>query len=197
MKNKNILLIVLFVIILIIALTLVLVNGKNKNIVNEPYQSNVQEMKQYELNIEEEIKKELEECEKDYKESIKKYSNYTRNDFYNEIRLNQNQEYCKISIVNKDDINIDDAYDLNGEKIDLVLYSTVPEEFIANALSPAKNVNVSIMDEKNKEALAITDDENLSLAIGKKGINIKLASKLTKYTIKVKTLNEINEEINK
>lgn len=53
------------------------------------------------------------------------------------------------------------------------------------------------MDEKNKEALAITDDENLSLAIGKKGINIKLASKLTKYTIKVKTLNEINEEINK
>ena len=86
---------------------------------------------------------------------------------------------------------------LNGEKIDLVLYSTVPEEFIANALSPAKNVNVSIMDEKNKEALAITDDENLSLAIGKKGINIKLASKLTKYTIKVKTLNEINEEINK
>lgn len=86
---------------------------------------------------------------------------------------------------------------LNGEKIDLVLYSAVPEEFIANALSPAKNVNVSIMDEKNKEALAITDDENLSLAIGKKGINIKLASKLTKYTIKVKTLNEINEEINK
>ncbi len=118
MKNKNILLIVLFVIILIIALTLVLVNGKNKNIVNEPYQSNVQEMKQYELNIEEEIKKELEQCEKDYKESIKKYSSYTRNDFYNEIRLNQNQEYCKISIVNKDDINIDDAYDLNGEKIE-------------------------------------------------------------------------------
>ena len=57
MKNKNIFLIVLFFIILIIALTLVLVNGKNKNIVNEPYQSNVQEMKQYELNIEEEIKK--------------------------------------------------------------------------------------------------------------------------------------------
>ena len=118
MKNKNILLIVLFAIILIIALTLVLVNGKNKNIVNKPYQSNVQEMKQYELNIEEEIKKELEQCERDYKESIKKYSNYTRNDFYNEIRLNQNQEYCKISIVNKDDINIDDAYDLNGEKIE-------------------------------------------------------------------------------
>ena len=53
------------------------------------------------------------------------------------------------------------------------------------------------MDEKNKEALVITDEENLSLAIGKKGMNIKLASKLTKYKINIKTLNEINEEINK
>lgn len=85
---------------------------------------------------------------------------------------------------------------LNGEKIDIVLYSDNKEEFIANALSPAKNVNVSIVDEKNKEALAITDKENLSLAIGKKGINIKLASKLTKYTIKVKTLEDINKQIN-
>ena len=125
MKNKNILLIVLFVIILIIALTLVLVNGKNKNIVNKPYQSNVQEMKQYELNIEEEIKKELEQCEKDYEESIKKYSNYTRNDFYNEIRLNQKQEYCQISIVNKDGINIENAYNLNGEKIEQLPETTI------------------------------------------------------------------------
>lgn len=86
---------------------------------------------------------------------------------------------------------------LNGEKIDLILYNDNPEIFIANALSPAKNLNVSITDEKEKEALVITDDENLSLAIGKKGINIKLASKLTKYKLNIKTLNEINEEINK
>ena len=86
---------------------------------------------------------------------------------------------------------------LNGEKIDLILYDENPEIFIANALNPAKNLNVSIMDEKNKEALVITDDENLSLAIGKKGINIKLASKLTKYKLNIKTLREINEEINK
>lgn len=86
---------------------------------------------------------------------------------------------------------------LNGEKIDLVLYSDSPEEFVKNALSPAKDLNVTITDEKNKEALAISDEENLSLAIGKKGINIKLASKLTRYNIKVKTLKEINEEINK
>ena len=84
---------------------------------------------------------------------------------------------------------------LNGEKIDLVLYSEDPEVYIANALSPAKNLNVSIMDEKKKEALAITDKENLSLAIGK-GINIKLASKLTKYNIQVKTLDDINKQIN-
>ena len=86
--------------------------------------------------------------------------------------------------------------ELGGEKVDLIAYSTDPEEFIANALSPAKNLNVSITDEKKKEALVIADDENLSLAIGKKGINIKLASKLTKYTINIKTLEDINKQIN-
>ena len=86
--------------------------------------------------------------------------------------------------------------ELNGEKIDLFNYSNNPEEFIANALSPAKNLNVSITDEKNKEALVIADDDNLALAIGKKGINIVLASRLTRYRITVKTLATINEEIN-
>lgn len=86
---------------------------------------------------------------------------------------------------------------LNGEKIDLVLYDSNPEVYIANALSPAKNLNVSITSEKDKEALVISDDENLSLAIGKKGINIKLASRLTKYRINIKTLQEVNEEMNK
>ena len=86
--------------------------------------------------------------------------------------------------------------ELGGEKVDLIAYSPDPEEFIANALSPAKNLNVSITDEKKKEALVIADDENLSLAIGKKGINIKLASRLTKYTINIKTLADINKQIN-
>jgi len=86
--------------------------------------------------------------------------------------------------------------ELGGEKVDLIEYSNDPEEFIAHALSPAKNLNVSITDEKKKEALVIADDENLSLAIGKKGINIKLASKLTKYTINIKTLEDINKSIN-
>ncbi len=86
--------------------------------------------------------------------------------------------------------------ELNGEKIDIVKYSEVPEEFIASALSPAKNVTVNIVDSEKKEALAIVSDDNLSLAIGKKGSNIKLASRLTKYKIEIKTLAQITEEGN-
>lgn len=86
--------------------------------------------------------------------------------------------------------------ELNGEKVDLILYSDDPVTFIANALSPAKNVIVNITDPVKKEALAIVDDENLSLAIGKKGSNVKLATKLTHYKIDVKTLKQINEEAN-
>ncbi len=86
--------------------------------------------------------------------------------------------------------------ELNGEKVDLVLYSKDPVEFIKNALSPAKNAIVNIIDEKKKEALAILDENNFSLAIGKKGNNVKLASRLTKYKISVKTLAQINQEGN-
>lgn len=87
--------------------------------------------------------------------------------------------------------------ELNGERVDLVLYDEDIKTFIANSLSPAKNVIVNILDETKKEALAIVSDDNLSLAIGKKGSNIKLASKLTKYKIDIKTLSQINEEGNK
>jgi len=87
--------------------------------------------------------------------------------------------------------------ELNGEKVDLILYNENPEEFIKNALSPAKDVIVNIIDPVKKEALAIVNDENLSLAIGKKGSNVKLASKLTKYKIDVKTLVQIQEEGNR
>lgn len=86
--------------------------------------------------------------------------------------------------------------ELNGEKVDIVLYNSDPAEYIKNALSPAKDAIVNITDPMKKEALAIVNDENLSLAIGKKGTNIKLASKLTRYKIEVKTLNQVNEEGN-
>ena len=87
--------------------------------------------------------------------------------------------------------------ELGNERIDLVLYSENPVEFIKNALSPAKDAIVSITNEEEKQALAIVTDDNLSLAIGKKGSNIKLASRLTHYHIDIKTLSQINEEGNK
>ena len=87
--------------------------------------------------------------------------------------------------------------ELNGERVDLILYNENPAEFIKEALSPAKDVIVNILDPIKREALAIVNDENLSLAIGKKGSNVKLASRLTKYKIDVKTLSQINEEGNK
>ena len=88
--------------------------------------------------------------------------------------------------------------ELNGEKIDLVNYNEDEAEYIKNALSPAKDVIVSIIDNtKNREALAIVNEENQRLAIGRNGINIKLASKLTRFRINIKTMEEINQEGNK
>lgn len=86
---------------------------------------------------------------------------------------------------------------LNGEKIDVIQYDKDPVVFITNALSPAKDVKVIITNEKNKEALALVNKDNLSLAIGKKGQNVKLASRLTHYKIEVKDIDEVNlDEIN-
>ncbi len=88
--------------------------------------------------------------------------------------------------------------ELNGEKVDLVLYSEDKAEFIKNALSPAKNVYVTINEESPKnEAFVVVSDDELSLAIGKQGSNIKLASKLTKYHLTVKSMTQVNEEGNK
>ena len=67
------------------------------------------------------------------------------------------------------------------------------EEFIKNALSPAKNLSVFILDPKKQEALAIADGDDFSLALGKKGQNVKLASRLTKYKIDVKNSEQVKE----
>ena len=84
--------------------------------------------------------------------------------------------------------------ELGGEKIDVVKYDKDIVTFIKNALSPAKEVDVHILDEKKNEALAIADGDNLSLAIGKKGQNVKLAARLTHYKIDVKTSEQVKEE---
>lgn len=83
--------------------------------------------------------------------------------------------------------------ELSGEKIDVIPYDKDEAKFIENALSPAKNLNVIIMDEKKQEAMVILDQENLSKAVGKKGLNVRLASRLTHYRIDVKTYEQASE----
>ena len=83
---------------------------------------------------------------------------------------------------------------LGNEKIDVVLYDKDPVQFIKNALSPARDVEVFIKDYKKREAIAVVNHDNLSLAIGKKGQNVKLASRLTHYKIEVKDLDSVDME---
>ena len=83
---------------------------------------------------------------------------------------------------------------IGNEKIDVVLYDKDPVQFIKNALSPARDVEVFIKDYKKREAIAVVNSDNLSLAIGKKGQNVKLASRLTHYKIEVKNMDEVDME---
>ena len=83
---------------------------------------------------------------------------------------------------------------IGNEKVDVILYDKDPVQFIKNALSPARDVEVFIKDYKKKEAIAVVNSDNLSLAIGKKGQNVKLASRLTHYRIEVKNYDEVNIE---
>ena len=84
--------------------------------------------------------------------------------------------------------------ELNGEKIDIVKYESDEARFIENALSPARNLHVFVTDEKKKEALVVASDEDLSLAIGKKGMNVKLAARLTHFKIDVETIEQAKEK---
>lgn len=79
--------------------------------------------------------------------------------------------------------------ELKNEKIDIIKWSKLPEEYIANALSPAKVIDVSI-DEESKAAKVIVDDTQLSLAIGKEGQNVRLAAKLTGWKIDIKSKSQ-------
>lgn len=83
--------------------------------------------------------------------------------------------------------------ELHGEKLDVVKYDKDPAVFIENALSPAKDLTVAITDPKKQEAMVIADGDNFSLAIGKRGQNARLASKLTHYKIDIKTTEQARE----
>ncbi|MCX0290390.1 transcription termination factor NusA [Lactobacillus kullabergensis] len=82
--------------------------------------------------------------------------------------------------------------ELDGENIDVVKYEEDPSDYIANALNPAEVIAVQFGDEDNeKSALVIVPDYQLSLAIGKKGQNVRLAARLTGYKIDIRPESEV------
>ncbi|HCJ94289.1 MAG TPA: transcription termination/antitermination protein NusA, partial [Sphaerochaeta sp.] len=78
--------------------------------------------------------------------------------------------------------------EMEGERIDVLRYDPNPMEYIKNCLSPAEIKRVVILDENKRTAVAVVEDSQLSLAIGKQGINVRLANKLADWIIDVKTL---------
>jgi N utilization substance protein A len=85
--------------------------------------------------------------------------------------------------------------ELRGEKIDIVEWSEDPVLFVTNAISPAKVQRVSIVDDAEKVMEVVVEDKQLSLAIGKKGQNVRLAAKLTGWKIDIKSEEEKRREV--
>jgi N utilization substance protein A len=85
--------------------------------------------------------------------------------------------------------------ELRGEKIDIIEYSDDPVVFATHALSPAKVSRITILDPVEKHMEVIVDDSQLSLAIGKKGQNVRLAAKLLTWRIDIKSEEEKRQEV--
>ena len=85
--------------------------------------------------------------------------------------------------------------ELRGEKIDIVEWSEDPITFVTNALSPAKVQHVSIVDDDARIMEVVVEDSQLSLAIGKKGQNVRLGAKLTGWRIDIKSDEEKRREV--
>jgi len=81
--------------------------------------------------------------------------------------------------------------ELHGEKIDIIVYDDDPTVFIAHALAPAEVISVTVDDSENHVCTAIVPNNQLSLAIGNKGQNAKLAARLTGYKIDIKPENPV------
>ncbi len=80
--------------------------------------------------------------------------------------------------------------ELNGEKIDIVDYDDEPAAFVAAALSPAQVIRVDVLNKDQRQARAIVPDDQTSLAIGKEAQNVRLAAKLTGWSIDIRKLSE-------
>jgi transcription termination/antitermination protein NusA len=85
--------------------------------------------------------------------------------------------------------------ELRGEKIDIVEWSEDPMVFVTNAISPAKVQRVTIVDDAERVMEVVVEDRQLSLAIGKKGQNVRLAAKLTGWKIDIKSEEEKRKEV--
>ena len=85
--------------------------------------------------------------------------------------------------------------ELRGEKIDIVEWSDDEMVFVTNAISPAKVQRVTIMDQENRVMEVVVEDRQLSLAIGKKGQNVRLAAKLSGWKIDIKSEEEKRKEV--
>lgn len=85
--------------------------------------------------------------------------------------------------------------ELRGEKIDIVEFSEDPLEFVTHAISPARVQRVTIIDDVNRIVEVVVEDKQLSLAIGKKGQNVRLAAKLTGWKIDIKNEEEKRAEV--
>nr|WP_319474868.1 transcription termination factor NusA [uncultured Sphaerochaeta sp.] len=83
--------------------------------------------------------------------------------------------------------------EIEGEKIDILRYDPNPINYIRNALSPAQVKDVVVLDKNIYHAVAIVEDSQLSLAIGKQGLNVRLANKLVDWMIDVKTQAQFDE----
>ncbi|MBN1648997.1 MAG: transcription termination/antitermination protein NusA [Spirochaetales bacterium] len=83
--------------------------------------------------------------------------------------------------------------EMEGEKVDILKYESDPRVFIKNALSPAEVMHVLILDEVKRQALAVVVENQLSLAIGKQGLNVRLANRLADWNIDVKTESQFQE----
>jgi transcription termination/antitermination protein NusA len=80
--------------------------------------------------------------------------------------------------------------ELKGEKIDVIRWSPDPSTYISNALSPARVTEVRLMDPEGRQAHVLVPDDQLSLAIGKEGQNVRLAARLTGWKIDIKDINK-------
>ncbi len=83
--------------------------------------------------------------------------------------------------------------EMEGEKIDVLKYDVDAISFIKNALSPVEVLHVVLVDEAKKQALAVVAENQFSLAIGKQGLNVRLANRLTDWSIDVKTEQQFEE----